>query len=434
MLISGNLGAIIDILERVETALRKMKPYTKETQHFGISNFPKTRAQIFEGDRLSKNKNSIPIQARTFDKPIQWCEYIIKAGYATVAVIALAHIVWYFAAREILAHSPEVYLRDYIVLPTIGLLALTLIADFFVRSHRMPLLLKEYTVLILFILFSFYLCLTHKIATVLFGSFVLPVFTSTIFSNIKMTRRIFGISNLALLISGTKMYFTYKFDNGIPMEVFVAWDMLLCSYLLAKALIRYGQDNLLTLMHSYQHQKSIQEQLKLDLYTGLYNKKTFDDCLPGFIEECRGQKTSLSLAIFDVDHFKQVNDVYGHVVGDRVLIHLSQILKNNKSENIIAFRIGGEEFAVLFKDYCAKDAYKICDSMRSSMESSSLHEVDKKRITISGGLACMGSCTSAEKLFKAADSALYEAKNNGRNQVIIYEEPIRGTNQKKNDG
>lgn len=381
---------------------------------------------------MSENKVPVTAQPRELDKPMQWCHYIIKAGYATVAVIALAHIIWFFAAQEILAYPPGIYLRDYIILPSIGLLALNLAADFFVRSNRTSLIFKEYTVLILFVIFSFYLCLTHKIATVLLGSFILPIFASTIFSNIKITRWIFWISNLALLSSGVKMYFTYEFSNEILMELFVAWDMLLCSYLLAKALIRYGQDNITTLTHSYQHQKFIQEQLQLDLYTGLYNKKTFEDFLPKLIEECKNDKICLSLAVLDVDSFKQINDVYGHMVGDRVLLHLAQILKSSEAENIRVFRVGGEEFAILFKDYCVKEAFEICEGMRSMAESSLLHDADKTRITFSCGLACMNlQYDSPEKLAKAADSALYKAKKNGRNQVVIYDGPVQCINQKE---
>ena len=231
------------------------------------------------------DKGSNLDRTRSFIKPIQWCHYIVNAGYATVAVITLAHVVWYFAAHEILAYPPDIYLRNYIILPTIGLLALNLAVDFFVRSQHVPLVAKEYVSLTLFLIFSFYLCLTHKIANVLLGTFVLSVFASTIFSNIKITRWIFLLSNFALLFSGAKTYIEEKFKSDILMEIFVAWDMLLCSYLLAKVLIRYGQDNLVSLMHLYHQQQSMQEQLKLEPFTGLLNKKTFDDYLPKLFKE-----------------------------------------------------------------------------------------------------------------------------------------------------
>ena len=376
---------------------------------------------------MSQNKEFNPDQTRTYIKPLKWCHYIVNTGYATVVIITLAHVIWYFAAREVLAYPPDVYLLNYIVFPAIGLSAMNLAADFFVRSQRVTLVMKEYISLTLFLIFSLYLCLTHRIATVLLGAFVLSVFASTVFSNVKITRWTFLVSSLALLSCGAKIYLDGNSNSSTLMEIFVAWDMLLCSYLLAKVLIRYGRDNLVSLMHLYNQQQNMQEQLRLDLFTGLQNKKTFDDCLPKRIEECRSSNICLSLAVIDVDHFKRVNDVFGHAVGDRALLHLAQILKSNKTENISAFRIGGDEFAIIFKDYCVNEAYKICEGMRSIVESSSLHDVDKKiNITFSCGLACMNlKHTSHEELLKAADSALYKAKSNYRNRVEVYDGSVQ---------
>lgn len=379
---------------------------------------------------MKSNKDFNTNQVSTFVKPIKWCRYIVNAGYITAIVIILAHVVWYFAARSLLSSPVDVYLRYYIVWPAIVLLTLNVLIDLLVRSHSVPLLVKEYLVLTLFVIFSFYLCLTHKIAIVLLGSFVLSVFASTVFSNVKITRWIFFMSSFALLISGVNFYISGHFNSSILMSIFVAWDMLLCSYLLAKVLIRYGQNNLTSLMNLYHQQENMQEQLKLDPFTGLYNRKTFDTRLYELIEECRKSNICLSLAIIDVDRFKRVNDIYGHATGDRVLLHLAHILKSNRTESIKAFRIGGEEFAILFKDYCAKDAYKICDGMRSIMESSSLHEIDKSYVTFSCGVACMNLLhTNPEELSKAADAALYTAKKNGRNRVEIYDGPTQCANK-----
>ena len=375
------------------------------------------------------NKGLNTDRTDTFVKPIKWCRYIINTGYATVAVMTLAHVIWFFGARDILINSPETYLRKYIILESLGLLALNVIADFLVRSHRIPLIIKEYLSLILFISFSLILCLTHRYSTVLLGTFVLSVFASTIFSDVKMTRRIFWISQFALFNCGGKIYFEESFNSNILMNIFVAWDMLICSYLLSKALIRNGQDNLRSLTNLYNQQQYMQEQLKLDPFTGLLNKKTFDDYLPKLIEECRDSNMCLSLAIIDVDKFKRVNDIYGHVAGDQILLILAQILKSNKTENISAFRVGGEEFAIIFKDYCVMEAYKICEGMRSIVESTSIYDKDKKiNLTFSCGLACLDLLhTSSADLTEAADSALYKAKNNGRNNVMIYDGPTKCT-------
>ncbi len=257
---------------------------------------------------------------RSYIEPIKWCRYLVNVGYVTAVLIILAHVIWYFAARNVLTSSPNVYLRDYIVLPAIGLFALTVFADLFVRSPRFPLASKEYVSLTLFIIFSFYLSMTHNIASVLLASFILPIFVSTVFSNVKITRWIFGISSFSVLLVGVKVYFLGELDINMFMQIFVVCFMFLCSYLLAKVLILYGHDSLATMMLFDDKHQNMQEQLKLDPFTGLNNRKTFDDYLPKLMEECQRDQKFISLAMIDIDHFKAVNDFCGHQAGDRVLL------------------------------------------------------------------------------------------------------------------
>ena len=358
---------------------------------------------------------------KAYIEPIKWCRYIVNTGYATTALIILAHVIWYFAARSFLASSADAYLRNYILLPAIGLFALTFFADLFVRSPRFSLVSKEYLSLTLFIIFSFYLSLTHNIARVLLASFILPIFASTVFLNVKITRWIFWISSLAVLLVGVKIYLSGKLDSNMLMQIFVVCFMFLCSYLLAKVLILYGRDNLRTLMLFDNKQQNMQEQLKLDPFTGLNNRKTFDDYLPRLVEKCQNTQKFLSLAIIDIDHFKSVNDLCGHAMGDRVILYLSQTLKNIQNENIRAFRIGGDEFSILFEGCSTEETYRICEAVRIQMESCPLRTANDERVTISCGVVCTDPENADLEMFKnAADSALYAAKNSGRNQVVIY--------------
>jgi len=352
--------------------------------------------------------------------PIKWCHYIVKIGYFTTALIILAHIIWYFLARSVLAVPRDIYLQNYIILPAIGLLVLTSLVDLFVRSSRFSLIAKEYLSLSMFIIFSFYLVWTHDIAKVLLGSFILPIFVSTIFSNVKITRWMFWLSSIAVMLLGVKIYFTGNLGSSMLMQIFVAFFMFLCAYLLAKILIKCGHDNLAAITDFDSRQRYMQERLKLEPFTGLYNKKTFDDYLPKVMEECRSTNKYLLLAVIDLDNFKYVNDFYGHAVGDRVLLYFSEILKEIQAENIYAFRIGGDEFAVLFKDCTVEEAYSMCDGMRNRIEAAPLRGIDKRRVTLSCGLVCMNPYADLDWFKKAADSALYEAKNNGRNQIVVY--------------
>lgn len=167
------------------------------------------------------------------------------------------------------------------------------------------------------------------------------------------------------------------------------------------------------------------EQLKLDPFTWLNNRKTFDENLPRLMKECRKTQKFISLAMIDIDNFKSVNDLYGHAMGDRVLLYLSEMLKNIQTENIHAFRIGGDEFAVLFKGCSTEETYMICEYLRTQMLSCPLRTTDDERVTLSCGIVCIDPQNASLEMFKnTADSALYGAKNSGRNQVVIYNELV----------
>lgn len=362
---------------------------------------------------------------RSYIEPVKWCRYLVNTGYAAGSLIILAHVIWYFAARNVLSIPPEDYLRYYIVLPAIGLLAINLSADFLVRSDRFSLVAKEHTALAIFIMHSFYLSITHNIASVLLTSFILPIFVSTVFLNVKITRWTFLVSCLAVFVVGGKIYYFGKLGPSMLMQIFVVCFMFLCSYLLAKVLILYGHDNLATMMLFDDKRHSVEELLKLDPFTGLNNRKTFDDMLPVIMEECRNSEKFISLAIIDIDHFKSVNDLYGHGMGDRVILYLSEMLKKIQNENTQAFRIGGDEFSILFKGCRTEETYRTCEYLRTQMSSFPLRTADDKLVTLSCGIVCVDpENADLEMLKNAADSALYAAKANGRDQVVIYNDLV----------
>lgn len=137
------------------------------------------------------NKDIKHYKTKTPIDSLKWCNYIVNIGHITATLIILAHVIWYFAARSILSWPADIYLRYWIIYPAIGFLALNSCVGMCVRSDRFSLAAKEYWSLTLFIIFSVYLSLTHDIAKVLLCSYILPIFASTIFSNVKLTRRIF---------------------------------------------------------------------------------------------------------------------------------------------------------------------------------------------------------------------------------------------------
>jgi len=157
------------------------------------------------------------------------------------------------------------------------------------------------------------------------------------------------------------------------------------------------------------------EEARSDPLTGLPNRRAFEEKLA----ELEASQATLSLGICDIDHFKRVNDTYGHAVGDRVIKVVAQTLRDHCNGNLVA-RIGGEEFVVLFPGLDPEAAAAILDRARELLGARSfkLRETDQPlgQVTFSGGVA-LGRHAEGTPALQRADALLYAAKNGGRNQV-----------------
>jgi two-component system cell cycle response regulator len=157
-----------------------------------------------------------------------------------------------------------------------------------------------------------------------------------------------------------------------------------------------------------------------DALTKAFNKRHFLDRLPIEISHAKRHRTPLSLLMIDADHFKQVNDRYGHVAGDHVLTTLARIVRGTlRAEDLFA-RYGGEEFCVLCRDTPLANASGLAERLRAKVETFLVeHEAQRIPVTISIGVASwLDQPDGAMKLISDADEALYEAKRSGRNRVV----------------
>ncbi|QTA83967.1 GGDEF and PAS domains-containing protein [Desulfonema limicola] len=166
--------------------------------------------------------------------------------------------------------------------------------------------------------------------------------------------------------------------------------------------------------------EALHEQATRDPLTKLYNRRFFSDIIIREITRVKKTNTPLSIAIIDLDHFKSVNDLYGHDAGDQVLIELANLLHKRIIKPDIAFRFGGEEFVVLFPETDFQSAVKCLEDIKDTLENMQIthHGTKLRTITMSGGVAQYPlHGHNEEALLKAADNALYKAKEMGRNNV-----------------
>ena len=168
----------------------------------------------------------------------------------------------------------------------------------------------------------------------------------------------------------------------------------------------------------------IQQLAILDDLTGAFNRHHFFEL--GDLEFNRAQRydRALSVVMFDLDHFKEVNDTYGHAVGNEVLVAIIEYCKSNIREVDILGRYGGDEFTLVLPEVDSEEAYNLSERIRGYVASRPIEtEAGQIKITISLGIASLSSDTpNLKSLINWADSAMYEAKNKGRNCVCVYSE------------
>lgn len=157
-----------------------------------------------------------------------------------------------------------------------------------------------------------------------------------------------------------------------------------------------------------------------DSLTGLINHSRLQQQLDFEVARARRQKTPLSFAMIDIDHFKMVNDSYGHPAGDRVLMSISRFLRQRLRKTDVVGRYGGEEFGSILTGTGGEPAQKVLDRIRDDFGRVEHPRGDSKfTVSFSAGIASLDSGASAGELVLAADQALYRAKKQGRNQVVL---------------
>lgn len=163
--------------------------------------------------------------------------------------------------------------------------------------------------------------------------------------------------------------------------------------------------------------RSIKDEL-----TGCYNHGYFQDILTSEISRAIRYSRPLSIIMFDIDHFKKINDKYGHIFGDEVLRGIGDILKKTVRDSDMVFRYGGEEFCVILPETDKERAFIGAERIRKKIATSAFRVKNKVlKVTVSGGInGSVGKEITKETFIDNADKVLYQAKNTGRNRVVIY--------------
>ena len=194
-----------------------------------------------------------------------------------------------------------------------------------------------------------------------------------------------------------------RLSQWLTVAVWLASTALVCSILHATSRALAGR---------------LREQALHDPLTGLANRRAFDASLDARIAATARHPKRLAVLVFGLDHFKQVNDTWGHATGDAVLSRFGELLAGAVRPGDLAARIGGEEFAVVMPGASLRDGVRRAEQIRRSVQDASPRSWGRT-VTVSGGVACRpeGADMCGIDLLAAADQALYRAKADGRNRV-----------------
>ena len=187
-------------------------------------------------------------------------------------------------------------------------------------------------------------------------------------------------------------------------------------------------DNRMTIVEGlysvYANQVALLDSKERDVLTRLPNRQTLDQTLSDILVFYRGKKARATfkhswVAVLDIDHFKSINDRFGHLYGDEVLLHFSSVMEKCFRHTDFLFRYGGEEFVVIMNNTDNKGAFETLERFRQAIEE---YEFPSGRVTVSIGYTLIDPIAPPSLHLEYADRALYEAKNRGRNQTVGSDE------------
>ncbi len=212
----------------------------------------------------------------------------------------------------------------------------------------------------------------------------------------------------------------------------IVYKQLSLGILLLAAIKPLDQENLGNLelfcgslalaLHNAMTHDQVQKLAAVDPLTGIYNRRFGLTRLHEEFIRAVKQNSAIGILMMDIDHFKQVNDTYGHTVGDRVIQAVASLARNQLREGDLIVRLGGDEFMVVLLGANKKDTQEVAESIRRTVEEKRVNYSDQEiRVTLSIGGASFPECdaTIEEDLIEAADRALYMVKESGRNRVVL---------------
>ncbi len=235
---------------------------------------------------------------------------------------------------------------------------------------------------------------------------------------------LFLIISILFVLSGMLMlgraYLAYSADSTI-YDDFAAWPVNAFTFMTG-AVSQFFISSLFVVMLSYRLNQNLESIATIDKLTGVLNRRGLEDAAQKMQGICKRINLNMSVILIDVDHFKKVNDQHGHLYGDDVLKELTSVIANILRSGDVLGRYGGEEFCIFLPNTSEQDALRLAERIRAGVEAS-LKIINYKSVNVTISLGVADSIKAGYDfigLVAAADTAMYAAKNKGRNLVVSF--------------
>ena len=209
------------------------------------------------------------------------------------------------------------------------------------------------------------------------------------------------------------------------------WQLIDSSHAFTRNLLTILLDRVRAVNSHFDDSMKVQQEMTIkanrDALTGLYNRRWFDDNFDLLLNRCIESETHFSFVMLDIDHFKQVNDKYGHAAGDLVLKQVAEKMLVNARSRDAAVRYGGEEMCLILPQTQLEQSAIVAERIRMAIEAEDFTISDHQtiKVTVSLGCAAYNGHNTKQEIMKTADEGLYHAKERGRNQVVVYESILK---------
>lgn len=351
----------------------------------------------------------------------QWARSIMRFVIIFVSIIFLGEVLTavYKFSNNLVDESTFYYVMHSIVLPTALNFYFIVIAFSLLSIKKINNKFKSMVpIFAMFVICINFLAFHHK-SPVSIVCLLLPTVLSIQYSDTKTTKDVALIcSFFSILVSGIILLFNFDeltFDLMINSSLSLIFVLGIIYILFCMSKIESEKTKLL--VNSLKERNYYRNKSTIDTLTKCNNNAAYRSKMDSNMHK----HNNMCLAIIDIDKFKNVNDTYGHANGDVVLKYLGSLLNKMNSDEIFTARYGGEEFTILFYNHTPEQAKKVMEKLKLKFTKHVFPELNNTTCSFSCGIAKELKNDKAVEIFKKADSALYQAKNNGRNQVIVYE-------------